>query len=857
VVGFHGAAHKAFQCPQLDSVAADSLPRWIIQTFSDLSSETSPIRASLSYISAIDPSFEGTSAFPSSSNNNVQISKTMFAVILRIVLIAVCVGVAENWYPRNRVNAHLFARPYNQRGFQSVDQRPPLIEVLVFSAAIYALRARPALLLLLILLYMDCPPAIARNLLVILLSARLGIYMGLANLATAFIGLVFIGTLGYGAYAFGRTHTWFRISRSITAPYDSRRQRAASDARGYARLNLETREIRLMTLLPGTGQSDIPACKLDVVSLSEDQLQYEALSYTWDKPVDGHPVPLKHIFVNGKEFMVSTGLYVALTYLRYPETKRILWIDALCIDQDNFQERSEQVQLMRSIYGSASRVIVWLGEGNILTDLDIQLIRWNCETRNLTPEDAKKHRIALRHVHNVFDCPWWFRIWIIQEVAMAKQEPLVLLGRESVPWSYLNAFYLNLARVLMDFPDQTPNTFQIASRNNVSRLSGIRQMQISGEERSLEWYIRASIRSKSTDPKDRIYALLGLARERDRQNLIPDYDPLKSHVDLYAEVVRHIIDVDGSLNILSYFRHPVDHDSIGHRTKWRSCTRSRPTWIPAFDFEVVGDWSPQSFFDLQITSYKASGILKAKAWISRDLQTLYARGVHFDFVCKTSKPPSSGDTLEYLRDTRRLFKCTQADKLSVEESDTRCSLDRSQSHWRAPIADMVPPLVVDMMGRLPRFNETMVLQQGSPAPEGFGEIYRAIMDNTLPPVTIAHRLAVPLPPEATMAANYEHIWDHPLTKPYLVSCDLAMSRRSAFTTRCGFAGLGPLDVRPGDAVAILFGADIPFILRQRGNHYTFVGDCFVHGIMQGELIDLLHQCEWKPHGPVVKEFELR
>ena len=84
-----------------------------------------------------------------------------------------------------------------------------------------------------------------------------------------------------------------------------------------------------------------------------------------------------------------------------------------------------------------------------------------------------------------------------------------------------------------------------------------------------------------------------------------------------------------------------------------------------------------------------------------------------------------------------------------------------------------------------------------------------------------------------------------------------MKGRSAFTNRCGFAGLGQPEVEQGDLVVILFGADVPFILRPKDSHYTFIGDCYVHGIMQGELIDLIYRDGEKLNGPELREFKIR
>ncbi|KAK3339775.1 heterokaryon incompatibility protein-domain-containing protein [Lasiosphaeria hispida] len=92
---------------------------------------------------------------------------------------------------------------------------------------------------------------------------------------------------------------------------------------------------------------------------------YDALSYTWGSVADSNPT----IFVNGHERAVTANLCAALWHLRDPSGERTLWIDALCINQQNNQEKGQQVQSMAKIYAKASRVIVWLGEPTVDSDL--------------------------------------------------------------------------------------------------------------------------------------------------------------------------------------------------------------------------------------------------------------------------------------------------------------------------------------------------------------------------------------------------------------------------------------------------------------------------------------------------------
>ncbi|KAH9207808.1 heterokaryon incompatibility protein-domain-containing protein, partial [Leptodontidium sp. 2 PMI_412] len=125
------------------------------------------------------------------------------------------------------------------------------------------------------------------------------------------------------------------------------------------------RSIRLLAILPGVD--DPIRCELSVVDL-ETAPPYEALSYVW-----GTPDPTLDILCNGKAIPVGPNLYSALRHLRGGYGTRIIWIDAICINQADSDERSKQVLFMNAIYRKAQHVTVWLGEheGSALTAMNI------------------------------------------------------------------------------------------------------------------------------------------------------------------------------------------------------------------------------------------------------------------------------------------------------------------------------------------------------------------------------------------------------------------------------------------------------------------------------------------------------
>ena len=117
--------------------------------------------------------------------------------------------------------------------------------------------------------------------------------------------------------------------------------------------------IRILVLHSGTPGSFI-SCSLQESRLGDAKSPYEALSYVW-KPREGNEY--KSIRLNGHtKTDVGVNLYNALQRLRHTDKDRLLWVDALCINQEHLEEKGKQVKMMKSIYAGADRVIVWLGD---------------------------------------------------------------------------------------------------------------------------------------------------------------------------------------------------------------------------------------------------------------------------------------------------------------------------------------------------------------------------------------------------------------------------------------------------------------------------------------------------------------
>lgn len=191
----------------------------------------------------------------------------------------------------------------------------------------------------------------------------------------------------------------------------------------YKHLPLPLGSIRLLQLLPDRESSKLLRCKLLVCTLlrSDGRARpYEALSYVWGSE-EGR---MQSVFITNdqkdnqtdfQELPIRENLYAALLHLQDPELPRLLWVDAICIDQSHSKEKAEQILLMAEVYAKASRVIVWLREPYVSDSLvpeaegsnALDAIRLAASAHSVEIQDAQKQAIAA-----FLGRSWFQRIWV-------------------------------------------------------------------------------------------------------------------------------------------------------------------------------------------------------------------------------------------------------------------------------------------------------------------------------------------------------------------------------------------------------------------------------------------------------------
>jgi hypothetical protein len=209
----------------------------------------------------------------------------------------------------------------------------------------------------------------------------------------------------------------------------------------------DTTEFRVIDLLPKSHTPDTLTCNIRHVQISENP-SYEALSYVW-----GPQTPCFPLFCNNHQINVGQSLHDAVQRLRLDDDVRVLWVDAICINQADHVEKSWQVQMMRLIYEKSKKTVVWLGESNNEMDLVISLagkllysaslMEANGDRRRMEqmsfaeikgyqiPHLDEQTRAEFKALKALLNRPWFQRVWIIQEAAVSPEVELIC-GKYSI-----------------------------------------------------------------------------------------------------------------------------------------------------------------------------------------------------------------------------------------------------------------------------------------------------------------------------------------------------------------------------------------------------------------------------------------
>ncbi|RFN50725.1 heterokaryon incompatibility protein 6, or allele [Fusarium flagelliforme] len=358
----------------------------------------------------------------------------------------------------------------------------------------------------------------------------------------------------------------------------------------YQSLSKTDHEIRLLKILPDSGSGFVECELLPAVSLANVQKQYLALSYC-----AGSAKNTKPIKVNGANSNVFSNLHHALTCARhYWETHAelpefLLWVDQICINQFDLAERSHQVGFMRDIYLNANRTLICLST----EETDGEGMRWLAELKNMVGQgkvesltcaiieksNSEEFAKGLASVCGIITSKWWGRAWIFQEF-MVSTYATFLYGSYAMPHGDFSKLAIGscwaIRRILLDeFSESMLRTqLEKSSHDEDSLWSSdsllyiLTAKLVEPTPTDLETLLYHTRDCLASDPRDRIYSVLGLANPG--YGIIPDYSPENDVPKLLVETTTRIIAFEDKLSILS--------DLNRHRGSMEE-TRQLPSWV--------------------------------------------------------------------------------------------------------------------------------------------------------------------------------------------------------------------------------------------------------------------------------------
>ena len=605
----------------------------------------------------------------------------------------------------------------------------------------------------------------------------------------------------------------------------------------YQPLDPGRRNIRLMTLLP-VKLDEIITCQIETVSLDDLHI-YTALSYVWGDAADTRP-----ILLDGHPHEVTVNLESALRHLgRKASEARKLWIDALCINQQDTAERSQQVGLMDVIYKRCRDATVWLGKMDLEATTSVQ--RTNRVLEDLASDRHIQRMPLLWDSDDTYNetrseiCsimeylvsrPYWNRAWIVQEFCLPSRAEIVC-GPFSIDRGLLISAVLNYFRHLITCCSSP--TFAGGSLGSICQALSALEKRLRpfyvfligfiGEivESTTLWELLLTFRgAEASDPRDKVFAFLGLAKAwPNGQPLLPDYS--MTSYDLYKIVGLRLLNESQSLLWLTQCAKKVSHPQL-------------PSWIP--DWTASEDSHPSYIGTcMQLEHlFHAPGRMPVSPMVPCG-SVLMLQAIKVDTI-RDTKVLDVNSLLEILAlvleasDTwlpmfRPMGEEASASMIWVQELvRTRISDLTGSKLMRTAISDIITSLSEEQL-----FRESVSLGK-----------WRRLRNDDLNVLT--DFLA-----QVKAGLDIETIMQHPnpLYREFVQGIlSNQLKGNQVLILDLNFVGLGPKAAQKGDEVWIMASSPVPIVLRpfkpntsdkgETDSLHQLVGHCYVDGIMDGE-----------------------
>jgi hypothetical protein len=620
--------------------------------------------------------------------------------------------------------------------------------------------------------------------------------------------------------------------------------RAPSEgAYSHVPLNKDRRSLRLAFLYPGLPTHPL-RCSFAELPL-EAVPDYWALSYTW-----GAPTIVSEVWIGNQPLGITKNLECALKRLRHKRLFRPVWIDALCINQTDDGEKSRQVLLMRDIYETATRVIIYLGEDEdgssqipgTCTKILEAVAKFtslagseHLATHQLIIPRANYASLGLPEIHSpvweafrkLLSRPWFLRVWIIQEAVVCKSAE-VICGSWKLDWKlFITSFELAIAADMPILGGGGP------SRASAGRLLFFMKVLGSGEPKFTPWKLihllhRCRI-ANATNPKDYVFGLLGLSIEAQEPTLLPNYS--ESVQQVYCRYASYLIEQGDGIAVL-----------------YNSCSAMHglPSWVPNWSDRYLPQPrlcpEPHAKYEKKL-AYSAASALESSIRLHPSAkEILVVKGVRVDTIESMGTFHTlagisldedtvlryanygDGSALENTKTLILLINCVIEARRMLDERFTAGEAKYPTSEdiytviWRLLICNLGNRSVSAASPEYVKFYRAFEIAASADAEER-GQSW------PIAALTPAEKSGGSLAHEASVFIQG--------------ASEFCVTRRRCVCRKSGYIGQVPLNTCVRDEIFIPLGSAIPFIIRPQTSSigkFQLIGECYIHGIMNGEVL---------------------
>lgn len=619
----------------------------------------------------------------------------------------------------------------------------------------------------------------------------------------------------------------------------------------YSPLTASKNEIRILDLDPNQNFDAPLHCRLRKVSLDTNP-EYHALSWCWG---------LDHksgvLLVDDQEFRCSPNLEKALRDIRDGKTPQSFWVDAVCINQTDIEEKSQQIMLMGQVYSQAKTVKVWLGEATDDSDEGIQVFQ---QLQN-NPRFKQFSTSSIQSFVHLIQRPWWTRIWVVQEVLLAQT---VTIHCGSV---FFELDFEILGPMLREIVLEKAES--ITARTTDTNLPGMSPERLKLEDdlfqaltKAISSFVMAenSIKSaqapiatlktmlslgplRATDLRDKVFGCLGMLPEMAKR-LQPDYTA--SVAKVYSVATYSLIHCFQTLHPICYHQKSINSDS--------------PSWSLRFDREgEIHEDLPRLFRAWAAEGWDEWHLPPRFPIPDTEEVILKVQGCCLDEV--VSCHPTHPDWVKYSEELSKDRGMNEHYLSCHQEWRSFFGLDPKASSEAAYVAGSS---MEEAYWSTASFNVRYV--------DGSKELRKLGKDDVRTVIeTMQHRVKSHTASAERSSSESEET--SALVRDYDFGVLAATARDDYplingqeqygacfFVTSRGYIGLAMHEIQPGDQVFILNRAPLPMILRRHEidaslNVYEVMSASYVHGVMQGEAFEPQWSSEdEKQHKSRVNEF---